>query len=458
MREGVGTGEAPQTQGVYGEWYRNDARPVMQTPSAEPSPNVGSTLPASIEPTQPLRRYTPTHHPADHTLEEVTVCPPELTTDTGLLSSQGSGDQSNGYFGESSTFNFVSKVQSERHDSLDLAPQPKRIRLSSAVAEDAPNLGTGFAQNDAEGHFDLPPRHLADSLMDAYFNHVHHLYPFVHEPTFRIDYDRMWRQTPNEHSRSRPLWLGVLNMIFAHGCEFCGSIAAVNTTHVAAQFLQRARKIVYAHVFRHESLELVQALLLMSHYLQGTLELKECWSLVGLMIRTALSLGLHLNPSGAVESMVERELRKRVWWGCYVIDRMLSMKFGRPLAIQGAQFREVDYPLSVDDQYISNSTSIPRQPEGRPPLNGFFVQTIKLAKVIERILNNLYPIPNDLENASGTDDCTRDAQHARVFGQSVLLDGELLSWWANMPPYLRLAPELPDGQDLLRQRNVIYIR
>ncbi|KAK7892773.1 hypothetical protein LTR67_007010 [Exophiala xenobiotica] len=400
---------------------------------------------SSSRPIPARRGHASCEHSAMEGIDEV-VGNPDLTDTPPLSTAADSVEQPAGYFGESSTFNFVLKMgaRGADHTQQDLA----RRRLSTGGSE-ATFSALGHSPPERRDFSILPPKQLADSLIDAYFLHVHRLYPFVHEPSFRSKYDHMWVQASNEHVEPEPRWMGLLNIVFAHGCEFCDSLPQEGSPAVASEFLNRTRKIVYAHVFREGSLELIQALLLMSHYLQGTMELNECWSLVGLMIRTSVSLGFHMNPPESVHSVVEQEMRKRVWWGCYIIDRTLSMKFGRPISTQGAHLYTVDLPLEVDDQYITESSAQPRQPEGRPSLIVFFIQTIKQQSVIENILSNLY---------NGCPSSTPNVKPLRSLGQLVVLDDELLSWWDNLPAHLKCEPDLPDGPDFRRQRNVIYIR
>ena len=61
-------------------------------------------------------------------------------------------------------------------------------------------------------------------------------------------------------------------------------------------------------------------LLLMSQYLQGTKKPMECWASHGLAVKTALQLGLQCE-TGSHCLPLERELRKRVWYGCIYLDR-----------------------------------------------------------------------------------------------------------------------------------------
>lgn len=77
----------------------------------------------------------------------------------------------------------------------------------------------------------------------------------------------------------------------------------------------------------------VQYLLLTGQYLQGTQRSVEAWTVHGLAVKAALQLGLHSTAASSRFSALDQEFRKRTWYGCVVLDRTLSMTFGRPAAI-----------------------------------------------------------------------------------------------------------------------------
>jgi len=78
---------------------------------------------------------------------------------------------------------------------------------------------------------------------------------------------------------------------------------------------------------------LVQFLLLTGQYLQGTQRSVEAWTVHGLAVKGALQLGLHSTAASSRFAPLDQEFRKRTWFGCVVLDRTLSMTFGRPSAI-----------------------------------------------------------------------------------------------------------------------------
>ena len=82
-------------------------------------------------------------------------------------------------YGDTSTFNFG--VDPSHHEVDEL----HAVQHESPVSYMTHNQTSGFRNGNPTGviasFFDLPDRGFADILVDAYFNRMHRLYPFVHE-------------------------------------------------------------------------------------------------------------------------------------------------------------------------------------------------------------------------------------------------------------------------------------
>jgi hypothetical protein len=75
---------------------------------------------------------------------------------------------------------------------------------------------------------------------------------------------------------------------------------------------------------------LVQYLLILGQYLQGSQQTMKAWTTNGIAIKAAMQLGLHSTEAVKGLPRIEREVRKRVWFTCVMLDRNQSMTFGRP--------------------------------------------------------------------------------------------------------------------------------
>lgn len=102
----------------------------------------------------------------------------------------------------------------------------------------------------------------------------------------------------------------------------------------------------------------------MIQYRQGTQKSDDTWVLLGRAVRIGTQLGLHSRSNTSELSPVECEVRKRVFHNCVMLDRVLSMTFGRPQTIS-SEFVRLDLPLNQDLDFLAASFQTPsRQTHG----------------------------------------------------------------------------------------------
>lgn len=376
------------------------------------------------------------------------------------LQSTGVDAQSPGYFGESSTFDFMTKVCSPSGGPAD-GPAPgisnrsfaPNVASLSVLSESATLFGNSILGVDGDDLFSLPSRPAADRLVDAYFKFTHPMNAYLHEKSFYQRYVHLWLSEEHggeEADESNLAWFGLVNLVFAFGSRHMQIAGRTPTGDM--RYFKRARTLVSCSLFQKGSIELVQALLLMGQYLHASLELDNSWTIIGLAIRMAQGLGLHLDVSKSTLTIIDQEIRKRVWWGCFVIDRILSMKLGRPPTINDSQDITVGLPLPVDDEYITDgSGELPSQPAGIPSKLAFVNYVIHQCRLLERICKTLYS--GDLVNVSGQG----QLDISELLALTIQLDGKLTSWLQTLPPHLQFDSQVP-GWHFERQRHQLYMR
>lgn len=69
---------------------------------------------------------------------------------------------------------------------------------------------------------------------------------------------------------------------------------------------------------------LVQLLLLMEVYLEGTTSSSLAWTLHGLAVKGAYQLGLHVMGSKST-SQIDQEVHRRLWYWCVINDRYVTL-------------------------------------------------------------------------------------------------------------------------------------
>ena len=322
------------------------------------------------------------------------------------------------------------------------------------------------------GEWSLPLRRHADDLIRLYFSRVHRMYPILHKPTFVKQYRQLWEpagespkpsptnaQPPNQSSCSGlckqksldKTFPAMVNAVFALASLFGSSTAKQNSAR-AGSFFAMAQQVDLLDIIDDEvGIELVQLLLLMGFYLQSTERFSKCWNITGLAIRMAQNMGLQLNPHEArrkglltsCPTQLESEMRVRVWYGCVLLDREISMSFGRPLMITSSGGERLRLPEAIDDEYLSVEPGGKRnlQPGNCPSLLESYVQTINLYDILGQVL--------DREEAKESPTSRTDSN---LDTQSLLhLDTMIMEWRDSLPSHLQYEPSESTSDDAERQ-------
>lgn len=193
-------------------------------------------------------------------------------------------------------------------------------------------------------------RNVSEStFVDAYFQHYHSNYPFIHEPTFRAQFQDVtaWSQS---HS-----WSMLRNTVLAIGAWCIGDEYSVIDNY----FYQKvARLSEDASVFERGNLAIVQALLLLSNYAQKCNRPNTGWNYLGLAVRMAISIGLHKEFPNWEISLLQREMRRRVWWGLFIFDSGASITFGRPILLPEKDLMDACHVLNIHEAVNEPPTSL----------------------------------------------------------------------------------------------------
>jgi transcriptional regulatory protein GAL4 len=186
---------------------------------------------------------------------------------------------------------------------------------------------------------DLLSRQTKENLMNAFFSIYHSTYPFVHEATFRAQFHEV---IPRPRSYDTLMYA-----VLALGAWCLGQPGA----HLDVQLYQQAMLFGEDEaLFERANLTLVLALVLLSNLSQKLNKPNTGANLSGLATRMALSLGMHRELPDWDISHLQREMRRRAWWGLYIFDSGASTTFGRPILLPGKESMDVHFVLNIDDE------------------------------------------------------------------------------------------------------------
>lgn len=277
--------------------------------------------------------------------------------------------QNTGYFGVASSSVLLRALRIDP----DVYSPPRTTELAGVPFDSAP-----------------VPKYITDTLVDAYFTYYHHEYPFIHEATFRAQYLGV-APRPRED-----VWELLLNAVLALGA-WC--INSENST-ADLTFYQNARSRLTSSILETGSLPLVQALTLLSNYVQKRNKPNTGWNYLGLALRMAIGLGLHREFPGWNSSPLKQEMRRRSWWGLFIFDAGAAVTFGRPIDLP--EWGAVDAKLvqNVNDEDLTADTVVvPRDRDEMTMYSGLIEQTkftLKMNPIYNRLISKPSPTANEV--------------------------------------------------------------
>lgn len=137
------------------------------------------------------------------------------------------------------------------------------------------------------------------------------------------------------------------------------------------------------------SIENIEAMVLLVVYHLRTASSHGMWYMIGLAMRTAIDLGLHRKANEINMDPFTAQMRRRLFWVVYYLERVVSMSLGRPFSISDRHI-DLDLPLDVDDDIRDPALlTAPQDPTKTTNLT-FAIYLFKLRRIDSRIQHKIY--------------------------------------------------------------------
>lgn len=179
---------------------------------------------------------------------------------------------------------------------------------------------------------DFPRVEIVEHLASCYFRNFDSMVPIFHEPTFM----KLLRQ--NKVSSILVFAMCALGAKFSNHPSIVGDTPRVSSE----KFAMIANSMIFRS-FDFPSVEFVQALVLLTLHMYSTCKGPRSWIYIGMAIRMAQEIGLHKvdeTPVGAQytkdkseAAFIQKEIRRRTFWSCFLLDRSSACAVGRPTLI-----------------------------------------------------------------------------------------------------------------------------
>ncbi|KAM0492150.1 hypothetical protein ACHAP8_010147 [Fusarium lateritium] len=402
--------------------------------------------------------------------------------------------QRSGYRRDSSSLNKVHPIESSAHRSSwsSIIPDPaffdslRNTQLFGSLDEkEIPKpqfpsflrpLPNKIAPEDVDylkikGALSVPTLPLQNALLQAYVEYVHPYMPLMDLNSFLGVIS------------SRDGQNGQTSLFLYQAVMFAAS-AFVDmrylreggyTTRKAARksFFQKTR-LLYDFDYESDRLVLVQALLLMTYWYETPDDQKDTWHWMGVAISLAHTIGLHRNPGSTSMAPAKQKLWKRIWWSCFMRDRLIALGMRRPTRIKDEDFdvpmlEESDFEIEMlpeSNTVIPSTCALVRNTDMQRELATMCIAKAQLCVCISRMLKAQYSVlirdkmkPENTTNSTMMLFPNKQLDNVESVTE---VDHELMAWAESLPAccqYRTLTPlDVKDGRSTVAvQRTLLHM-
>jgi hypothetical protein len=212
---------------------------------------------------------------------------------------------------------------------------PPLGRLASSLVRPVPLEGSLRRTSSTVSTLtQLAPPEMATRLLNGWIEHMSTQYPVIHTPQLRA-------------LQNKPLAdleiceESILHLVYANSGRILEAVCITNPIRVNAKSHQTGETGDFNAEAHHEAafrnietvlalrdIRSIQYLILLALYCLRGPRSASAWTLGGLAMRQCIEIGLHRSPRDG-EVCLDGEIRNRVFWSCYYLDRGVSVALGQ---------------------------------------------------------------------------------------------------------------------------------
>ncbi|KAI9699963.1 MAG: hypothetical protein M1836_002497 [Candelina mexicana] len=203
----------------------------------------------------------------------------------------------------------------------------------------------------------LPSRKVSDRLVEIYFKNFETNFRILHAPTFMRDYETFIENRDSTSAlvnRFLPQLIAVLGVATSldesEGLDNRVSEALLSATSSCGLVQDWLNGLDWKNRIQISTLR-TQTLLLVVHQTRSTRN-DDLWNATGMLVRSAMTMGLHREPTEAQSiSIFDAEQRRRLWMTIVELDLQASLTSGMPATIGENDFT-CSSPANIDDSEL----------------------------------------------------------------------------------------------------------
>ncbi|GAB7359105.1 hypothetical protein MBLNU230_g5176t1 [Neophaeotheca triangularis] len=321
------------------------------------------------------------------------------------------------YLGSSSGVTIARLLQASIFDD-SLGNEQRRFYGSQASSPDADERSP---LNVRKASCALPEINIASKLLKTFFEKLHTRWPLLDRRLYEDLFQQHWQNATSLTSMQRSMF----HLVFAISARFhqlTRQSCEVDPDMHFETAVSGMDDIVQQH-----SLLTVQFISLLAIHGQRSPFGAGSWSQVRHAFTLAIDLGLHRKEAVGMDSCANREfeLRRRVFWCCYCLDRETSITLGRSFAISDRDIN-AEMPSQHPDTYDLTESASPKSCE--PVWTNIlpFIHIAKLCRIQSKIHRLVFRVDKNI----------LDLEHnekRRLETKLATIGRELDAWVATVP-------------------------
>ncbi|KAB8230121.1 Zn(II)2Cys6 transcription factor [Aspergillus alliaceus] len=304
----------------------------------------------------------------------------------GLVSLSPGGDPR--YIGPSSGYFFANLVFS------NAGQHQKRRKATNDSTGSLSGEYVALAAEILHAPASLPPRReIAVELSSKYFETIHVVYPFLHQPSHMSYLDQIYSSEDTSATVAFQVY-----MILAIAAT---DLSRRSKIRLPAEGYYTTAMQYFRNMTPDGTLVGLQSLLLLMVY---GLHNPSCginiWNLNYQCLASLIDLGLQRDVRNAPSlkiSLLEHEMRTRVFWVVYTFDRTIGTMMGRPVGIRD-EACDLRLPMDISDHDLVNHDAQERteRTPGQPPSHiSFGIHLFKAARLNSEVKYVMHSISRE---------------------------------------------------------------
>lgn len=270
-----------------------------------------------------------------------------ISTEVGSLTISNSDNTQGKYIGAATGSNFARLFLKQMHLS-------RLNELNSDTMDEFDSFDSSVTRSYAP----LPPYRISKYAVLKYINCVHIYYPLLLLQNLKHTLHLMY-SSPREVSLHDKFILFIVISIGLDRAEKDVEMTNYNNQFKPVEYFNTAYRYL-EEILSIRSEKSLQALLLVIIWLLNTNVLKDdngdLWHLGRFSMSLAMELGVHRFNADWDFGEMKNELRNRLFWCTYILERTIAMKFGRGLSLR-KQAIDTPIPQLLKDDYISDNST-----------------------------------------------------------------------------------------------------